>query len=68
MCFAPTARRLSREVKRLLRKQLHDRIEQAKTNSLAKVDDAIPPKKAPAKGKEKTPKPDLDGPLFDSEG
>lgn len=68
MCFAPTARRLSREVKRLLRKQLHDRIEQAKTNSLAKVDDAIPPKKAPAKGKEKTRKPDLDGPLFDSEG
>lgn len=68
MCYAPTARRLSREVKRLLRKQLHDRIEQAKTNSLAKVDDAIPPKKAPAKGKEKTRKPDLDGPLFDSEG
>jgi putative transposase len=68
MCYAPTGRRLSREVKRLLRKQLHDRIEQAKTNSLAKVDDAIPPKKAPAKAKEKTRKPDEDGPLFDSEG
>jgi putative transposase len=68
MCYAPTARRLSREVKRLLRKQLHDRIEQAKTNSLAKVDDAIRPKNTPGNIKEKTCKPDLDGPLFDSEG
>lgn len=68
MCYAPTARRLSREVKRLLRKQLHDRIEQAKTNSLAKVDDAIRPKNTPGNRKEKTRKPDLDGPLFDSEG
>ncbi|MBD9480344.1 DDE-type integrase/transposase/recombinase [Pseudoxanthomonas sp. PXM02] len=68
MCYAPTARKLSREVKRLLRKQLHDRIEQARTNSLAKVDDAICSKNTPGKGKEKTRKPDLDGPLFDSEG
>lgn len=68
MCYAPTARRLSREVKRLLRKQLHDRIEQAKTNSLAKIDDAIRPKKTKTEKKEKTRKPDLDGPLFDSEG